>query len=86
MIMSSEERQNKYYSLIDQLLKCPNGKEPEIIEANPELLDAELIKLMMQVATAFAHNGNEDGAKFLIHVARELSKQLGFYPEVTNKE
>ncbi|MEO1378357.1 MAG: hypothetical protein AAFW70_29625 [Cyanobacteria bacterium J06635_10] len=85
-MMSSEERQNKYYSLIDQLLKCPNGKEPEIIEANPELLDAELIKLMMQVATAFAHNGNEDGAKFLIHVARELSKQLGFYPEVTNKE
>ncbi|MGD1913038.1 MAG: hypothetical protein ACFB2X_19985 [Rivularia sp. (in: cyanobacteria)] len=85
-MMSSEERQNQYYSLIDQLLKCPNGKEPELIEANTELLDAELIKLMMQVATAFAHNGNEDGAKFLIHVARELSKQLGFYPEVINKE
>ena len=84
--MSSEERQNQFYALIEQLLKCPNGKEPELIEANSELLDAELIKSMMQVATAFAHNGNEDGAKFLIHVARELSKQLGFYPEVTNKE
>lgn len=84
--MSSEERQNQYYGLIEQLLKCPNGKEPELIEANSELLDADLIKSMMQVATSFAHNGNEDGAKFLIHVAKELSKQLGFYPEVTNKE
>ena len=84
--MSSEERQNQYYALIEQLLKCPNGKEPEIIEANTELLDAEFIKSIMQVATSFAHNGNEDGAKFLIHIARELSKQLGFYPQVANKE
>ncbi|MDY6896888.1 MAG: hypothetical protein SWZ49_02275 [Cyanobacteriota bacterium] len=84
--MSSEERQNQYYSLIEQLLKCPNGKEPELIEANSELIDAEFIKSTMQVATSFAHNGNEEGAKFLIHVAKELSKQLGFYPEVTNKE
>ncbi|MBV6627089.1 MAG: hypothetical protein KI793_29820 [Rivularia sp. (in: Bacteria)] len=84
--MPSEKRENQYYSLIEQLLKCPNGKEPELIEANSELVDADLIKSMMQVATSFAHNGNEDGAKFLIHVAKELSKQLGFYPEVTNKE
>ncbi|AFY58867.1 hypothetical protein Riv7116_6539 [Rivularia sp. PCC 7116] len=84
--MPSETRENQYFSLIEQLLKCPNGKEPELIEANSELVDADLIKSMMQVATSFAHNGNEDGAKFLIHVAKELSKQLGFYPEVTNKE
>ncbi|MGB3636039.1 MAG: hypothetical protein WBA39_00375 [Rivularia sp. (in: cyanobacteria)] len=85
-MMSSEERQNQYYSLIEQLLKCENGKEPELIQANSELLDADLIKSMMQVATSFAHNGNEEGAKFLIHVAKELSKELGFYPEVTKKE
>lgn len=85
-MISSEQRQNQYYTLIEQLLKCPNGKEPELIEANSELLDAEFIKLMMQVATSFAHNGNEDGAKFLIHIARELSKQLGFYPQVPKKE
>jgi hypothetical protein len=84
--MSSEERQNQYYSLIEQLLKCENGKEPDIIEANAELVDADFIKSIMQVATSFAHNGNEEGAKFLIHIAKELSKQLGFYPEVANKE
>ncbi len=78
----TEERQNQYFDLIDELLKCPNGQEPEILEAHPELIDAGLIQTMVQVATIFAHEGNEDGASFLIHVARELAKQLGLYPEV----
>lgn len=38
--MPSEQRENQYYSLIEKLLKCPNGKEPELIEANSELVDA----------------------------------------------
>ncbi|MBD2773896.1 hypothetical protein [Iningainema tapete] len=82
----TEERQTQYFNLIDRLLSCPNGNEPEVLQAQPELLDAGLIQTMMQVATMFAHEGNEDGAKFLIHVSRELSKELGFYPEVSNKE
>jgi hypothetical protein len=44
------------------------------------LLDEGLIKMMVQVATYYAHHDNQDAAKFLIHVARELSKQLGLYP------
>jgi hypothetical protein len=85
----TEERQNLYFDLIDQLLSCPNGQEPEVLESQPELIDAGLIQTMLQVAAVFAHQGNDDGAKFLIHVARELSKQLGLYPdipEVPNKE
>ncbi|PMB12299.1 hypothetical protein CEN48_17720 [Fischerella thermalis CCMEE 5282] len=85
----TEERQNLYFDLIDQLLSCPNGQEPEVLETQPELLDAGLIQTMLQVAAVFAHQGNDDGAKFLIHVARELSKQLGLYPEISevpNKE
>ncbi|MDM9385168.1 hypothetical protein QUB80_31435 [Chlorogloeopsis sp. ULAP01] len=82
----TEERQNQYFELIDKLLKCPNGEEPEILEAQPELIDAGLIQTILQVATVFAHQGNEEGAKFLIHIARELSKELGLYPEVPNKE
>jgi hypothetical protein len=81
MIMT-EERQNLYFDLIDQLLSCPNGQEPAVLEAQPELLDAGLIQTMLQVAAVFAHQGNDDGAKFLIHVARELAKQLGLYPEI----
>ena len=80
------QREDLYFNLIDQLLRCPNGQEPEILEAQPELLDAGLIQTILQVATGFAHQGNQDGAKFLIHVARELSKQLGLYPDIPNKE
>lgn len=86
MTEQTEQRQELYLDLIDQLLNCPNGQEPEILERSPELMDAGLVQAMLQVATMFAHESNEDGAKFLIHVARELSKQLGLYPDVSNKE
>lgn len=82
----TEQRENQYFNLIEQLISCPNGAEPEILEGQPELIDAGLVQTMLQVATGFAHEGNDDGAKFLIHVARELSKQLGLYPEVPVKE
>jgi hypothetical protein len=77
------ERQALYFNLIDELLRCPNGKEPEILEAQTELLDADLIKTMLHVASIFVHEDNEDGAKFLIFVARELAKQLGLYPDIS---
>lgn len=76
----TEDRLNHYLSLIDELIRCPNGTEPDVLEAQPELLDAGLVRTMMQVATVFAHQDNQDGAQFLMHVARELSIQLGLYP------
>ncbi len=82
----TEQRQALYFDLIDKLINCPNGQEPEILEQDSELIDAGFVNTIVQVATIFAHEGNEDGAKFLIHVARDLSKQLGLYPEVSNKE
>ena len=82
----TQERQNSYFNLIDELLKCPNGQEPEILAGKPELLDAGFIHTVLQVAAAFAHQGNSEGAEFLIHIARELSKELGLYPQVSNQE
>lgn len=82
----TEQRQALYFDLIDKLINCQNGQEPEILEQDSELIDAGFVNTIVQVATIFAHEGNEDGAKFLIHVARDLSKQLGLYPEVSNKE
>ncbi|MEA5578754.1 hypothetical protein [Anabaena sp. UHCC 0451] len=81
----SEERQTQYFNLIDELLKCPNGQEPEVLESQPELIDSGFIHTMLQVATMFAHEGNQDGAQFLFFIARELAKQLGLYPEVSNE-
>jgi hypothetical protein len=82
----SENSQDQYLDLIDRLLKCPSGQEPEVLDSQPELLDAELVKTLMQVATMMAHQDNQDGAKFLIFLARQLSKELGLYPQVSPEQ
>ncbi|HIK06339.1 MAG TPA: hypothetical protein IGS40_16760 [Trichormus sp. M33_DOE_039] len=82
----TESRQSSYFSLIDQLLQCPNGQEPEILEANKELIDASFVETIVQVATAFAHQGNQDGSQFLFFLARQLAKNLGLYPDFQQSE
>lgn len=79
------DRQSLYLNLIDQLFRCPNGQEPEVLDNHLDLIDEGLIKTMMQIATMMAHENNPDGAKFLIHVARQLSIQLGLYPQVNSE-
>jgi len=81
----TEERQTQYFNLIDELLQCPNGQEPEVLEAKPELIDSGLVQSKLQVATMFAHQGNQDGAQFLFFVAKQLAKELGLYPEVSDQ-
>ena len=85
-LQENEERSQEYLNLIEELLRCPNGKEPEVLDARMDLIDEGLVRMMMRVATSMAHNDNQDGAKFLIFVARELSRQLGLYPEEPKKE
>lgn len=82
----SEHSQDQYFNLIDRLLKCPSGQEPEVLDSQPELLDAGLVKALMQVATMMAHQDNQDAAKFLIFLARQLSKELGLYPQVSPEQ
>ena len=53
--MTNNERQEEYFKLIDRLLRCPNGKEPEVLDASAELIDADLVRTIMQVATIMAH-------------------------------
>lgn len=79
--MVEQQRQNLYMDLIEQLLQCPNGQEPEVLNAHLDLIDADLVQTMTQVAAYFAHHDNPDSAKFLVHIARELAKQLGLYPQ-----
>ncbi|OBQ05571.1 MAG: hypothetical protein AN482_16310 [Anabaena sp. LE011-02] len=81
----TDERQTQYFNLIDELLQCPNGQEPEVLEAQPELIDSGLVQAMLQVATMFAHQGNQDGAQFIFFVAKQLAKELDLYPEVSNQ-
>mgnify|MGYP001791769107 FL=1 len=76
-----DPRHTRYFGLIDRLLACPNGEEPEILNAEPDLLDAGLVQTLMQTASYFAHQDNPDVAKFLVFIARELAHQLGLYPQ-----
>lgn len=83
--MNENPRQEEYFKLIDRLLRCPNGKEPEVLDASADLIDQNLIRTMMQVATIMAHEDNQEGSKFLVFIARQLSKQLGLYPELSTE-
>lgn len=76
----TQERQTLYMNLIDELMNCPNGTEPDVLDNHLDLIDAGLIQTMSQVAAYFAHHDNPNAAQFLVHVARELAKQLGLYP------
>lgn len=78
---SPSPQQERYFALIDKLLACPNGEEPQILNEEPDLLDAGFVQALMQAASYFAHQNNEDAARFLIFIARELSVQLGLYPQ-----
>ncbi len=82
---TDNQRQEEYYKLIDRLLRCPNGKEPEVLEASADLIDENLIRTIIQVATIMAHENNQEGSKFLIFIARQLARELGLYPELATE-
>jgi hypothetical protein len=82
---TDNQRQEEYYKLIDRLLRCSNGKEPEVLDASADLIDENLVRAMIQVATIMAHENNQEGSKFLIFIARQLARQLGLYPELATE-
>jgi len=65
-----------YYSLIDDLLQCPSGSEPEILAQRPELLNPQLVQTMLQVAAMMAHNNQQEPSQFLVFIARRLAENL----------
>lgn len=65
-----------YYSLIDELLQCPSGNEPEVLSRHPDLLNAQLVQVMLQVAAMMAHNNQQESSQFLVFIARKLAENL----------
>ena len=47
----NEQRAQAYVNLIEQLLTCANGEEPNILQANQELIDPEFLQMMENYAT-----------------------------------
>ncbi|OUL24047.1 hypothetical protein BV372_29325, partial [Nostoc sp. T09] len=71
----NEQRLEAYYQLIESLLNCPNGEEPEILAANTELLDAGFLQVLAALADLYAQQGQENTANWLRNLAKYLSQK-----------
>jgi CHAT domain-containing protein len=69
----NEQRAQAYVNLIEQLLTCADGEEPNILQANQELIDPEFLQEMENYATGLEQQGNNNPAAWL----RNMSQQLG---------
>lgn len=68
-----EQRLEAYFHLINALLTCPGGKEPEILDSHQVLIDEGLVQTMKQVAAELAEEDDQDAAEWLRDVAAELA-------------
>ncbi|WP_341525801.1 CHAT domain-containing tetratricopeptide repeat protein [Nostoc sp. UHCC 0302] len=69
----NEQRLHAYNQLIQNLLDCPSGEEPEILAANTELLDADFVQVVVAAAEHFAQQGEENTAEWLRNLATYLT-------------
>jgi len=73
----NKKRQEAYLHLIVDLLQCPRGREPKILMAHRNLIDAGLVKMMGMVAIRLADEGDRQSANFLINLANYMAEELG---------
>ncbi len=69
-----EQRIKDYLDLIQQLLSCPRGEEPEILQGNAHLIDEDFVKAVEWVATEMAKQGDTNNAEWLQNVAQQLAE------------
>jgi hypothetical protein len=67
---------NAYVSLIEALLQCAKGEEWLLLQQHQDLVDAELLTVMTQVAERLNAEGNAPAAKFLRYWAVQLTHML----------
>jgi CHAT domain-containing protein len=72
----NEQRAQAYVNLIQQLLTCANGEEPNILQANQELIDPAFLQEMENYATGLEQQGNNDDADWLRNMAQQLGQNL----------
>ncbi|MBP5972291.1 CHAT domain-containing protein [Brasilonema sp. CT11] len=72
----NEQRQQDYFNLIQLLLSCPNGEEPEILSANQELVDVGFLQTLEAVADMFSLEQDENTANWLRNLAMQLGEAL----------
>lgn len=73
---SDDEKSQAYLKLIQELLDCPSGLEVDILGANKNLIDPNLVRMMKQVAAQMATRQETGAARFLSNLAAEISRNL----------
>ncbi|WP_228014452.1 tetratricopeptide repeat protein [Fortiea sp. LEGE XX443] len=79
----NEQRLQAYYQLIQTLLSCSSGEEPEILAANTELLDTGFVRVVAAVAENFSQQGEENTANWLRNLATQLTPKT---PAITEED
>ncbi len=74
LLKNNNDKTEAYVKLIQALLSCPEGSEAEILAAHQELIGPELVKVMKQVASQIAVEGDEETASFLNNLAADLNR------------
>jgi len=72
----NEQRAQAYVNLIERLLACADGEEPNILQANQELIDPEFLQVMENYATGLEQQGNNNPAPWLRNMAQQLGQYL----------
>ncbi|MCA2584400.1 MAG: CHAT domain-containing protein [Microcystis sp. M34BS1] len=72
----NEQRTQAYVNLIEQLLTSADGEEPNILQANQELIDPEFLQVMENYATWLEEQGNNDAAAWFRYMAQQLGQFL----------
>jgi hypothetical protein len=71
---NNNDKTEAYLKLIQDLLGCPEGSEAEILAAHQELIGPQLVRVMKQVASQMAEEGDEQTASFLNNLAIDLNR------------
>lgn len=69
----SNDKTPVYLELIQALLDCPEGLEPEILAAHRDLIDPQLVRIMKQIASQMAEK-DRDTADYLNNLAADLNR------------
>ncbi|MBW4682629.1 MAG: tetratricopeptide repeat protein [Microcoleus vaginatus WJT46-NPBG5] len=72
-----EQHMAAYYQLIQKLLECADGEEPQILNANLTLIDPGFLEAIIAVAKQLNDNDNQNVVKKITILALQLGEFLG---------
>lgn len=72
----NQKHQRGYHWLANALLTCPSQKS-ELLQANSDLLNAELVRTMLKVAELREHYGDRNSANWLRNFATQMATDMG---------